>query len=134
MRRVTIEKQKKLKLRQRNIDSKKYKKELEVSKIMELLKQGKTVMDVFNQMHVPVKSIVKVRDRLLTQDEEYRKKHNEDVELVKLFLHDGYKVEQVYKLIEGNVSVNQILEIKSKEGIINKRGRKPKNLIEDYQK
>ncbi len=132
--RVTIEKQKKLKLRQRNIDSKKYKKELEVSKIMELLKQGKTVMDVFNQMHVPVKSIVKVRDRLLTQDEEYRKKHNEDVELVKLFLHDGYKVEQVYKLIEGNVSVNQILEIKSKEGIINKRGRKPKNLIEDYQK
>ena len=84
------------------------------NEIVNEIKQHRTVKQILESMKekgVTLKSVSKIRTHFLKKNEDYAMEHQRLCRYAKNLLRSGYNIEQVYEIMEYDISLSRLKEI-----------------------
>lgn len=110
---ITTSKLRKIYIKKDN-EEKRYAKVIEKQQIIDYIKQGKNVLEIFESMKergTSIKTITKIRKQVIQKDEKLQMENIKLEGIVKKLLQSGFKPKQVHKLVAYDVPILRIQEI-----------------------
>lgn len=94
---------------------KRYNKRIQKEEIIQMLKERKTVNQIFLKLRdkgVTLKSIARIKTYYLRQDKELQAEYGRLIQYAENFIKQGYDIKEVYAIMEYDISIPKLLEIK----------------------